>query len=166
MKLPKLLILAGVALTQTACNNDTTTQHDSDSLANKTSTVTSNTDLTQLQSNTSIPGQPLRAWWANKVMGTSGSDSVPGPTDTSLDAIIDYGSQEAVELLLKSKQSSRAVRLVGASWYPESFSTSATDKEGRIPAKQYRKVPGFHPNALIQVPESHPSFIILNLVSG
>ncbi|ASJ75826.1 hypothetical protein IMCC3135_28870 [Granulosicoccus antarcticus IMCC3135] len=128
-------------------------------------TVIAKTDITKLQSITSIPGDVKAVWWAGEAMGTPGNDRVPGPTDIFLRAVIDYGSAEVVAQMLKTVDG-KSEQVSGASWYPELLGNLAAGEGDLIPVKEYKNVPGFHPNALIRVPEGLSSYVILAQVLG
>jgi len=162
-KLP-VIVVCTVAFVLYACNNDVNQQTDADAQEDLI-IVIADTDIAQLQKSTSIPGKPKAVWWARSTMGSKGSNGVPGPTDNLLMAVIDYGSSDVVAELV-GEAGGRAVRLVSADWFPDELVNTSTDNEGRIPAQQYRKVPGYHPDALIRVPESLPTFVIVELVLG
>lgn len=126
--------------------------------------VTARTDLDELAELTPIAGQPEQVWWLRRPMGQQSDSNVPGPTDIMLEAIIDYGSAEAVTALLKGR-SGTAVRLVGSPWYPD-IMREATNGDERIPAEQYIKVDGFNRDARISVPTGGPGVVILHQVLG
>lgn len=143
---------------------DSAEQQDETRNETKEMIVTASTDLEELTALTPIAGQPAQVWWLRRPMGKQSNSNVPGPTDIMLEAIIDYGSAEAVAALLKGR-SSTAVRLVGSPWYPE-IMREATNGEERIPAEQYIRLEGFNRDARISVPTGEPSVVILHQVMG
>lgn len=126
--------------------------------------VTARTDLDELKRITPIVGQPKQVWWLRTPMGHQSDSGVPGPTDIMLEAIIDYGSADAVAALLKGK-SGTSVRLVGSDWHPDMM-RDAADSDARIEAEQYIKVDGFDRDARISVPRAEPGVVILHDLLG
>ena len=163
MTLKFIVLLVCLNMIVASCSDDNATTRQPNT--ENTIAVAPNTDLLQLKSVTSIPAQPQRVWWNRTKMGENTTDSVPGPTDIQLVAWLDYGSAEAVAKLVADKRSSVDVRLVPATWLPESL-IRAIDGDGRINAKQYKDVSGFHPNARIYIPSAMPSYIILSQTMG
>lgn len=163
LKLFSRVIPVLTALLLCSCNDEEKPENSSRTIAEASAEeaiVIAQTDLARLQSITSIPGEVKAVWWAGEAMGTPGNVRVPGPTDVFFTAVIDYGSAELVAQMLKTVNGkSEWVR--GASWYPELLGNSATGKDGLISVMEYKHVPGFHPDALIRVPQDVPSCIIL-----
>jgi len=126
-------------------------------------TVNAQTDLTDLNQLTSIPGEPRQVWWLRSALGDRPGEGAPGPTDIMLEAVIDYGSADVVASLV-GESSGAALQLESATWHPDALINAAEGE--KLDVQQYLKVDGFDQSAGVNVPMAAPGFIIVRRLLG
>lgn len=116
------------------------------------------TDAEALRGVMSFPGQP-EVLWTEEPLGSPGDSRVPGPTDYTYDAVLDYGEPTAVAELVTGLTPVPSLLSDVPPWYPPAVADAA---EGAgVVVDVYTGVPGFGPQQEVAVVANEPRYVLL-----
>lgn len=114
-----------------------------------------NTSLEELRRMVPVAGAPVGVMWQAELLGgPADSDFPPGPSDSMLWAVLDYGSDAAMHAALGEGPVADA-SITAPTWFPQNLAPGTTLK-----VKRHYRVQGFL-DATVMTVANAPGIVIL-----
>jgi len=141
---PKIFIALLIVAIFTACGSNNSANSNSANQtansANSNSTASIKDDADELEMTIKLPFHPEEAVWREEVLGKSGDNRVPAPTDKKLTAVLRFLKEDADKIVAQAEKYKPAANEIinSENWFPaELVAQSQTSGDETIKGKSY-----------------------------